>query len=70
MADFQLLSCGTICVLTAESEAAQQWTTEHLPDDRQLWGRNGTVIEPRYVAPILEGIINDDLTVTMEQEYT
>jgi len=61
--DFIVLDHGSICVLTALSDEAQAWVDEHLPEDAQIWGPNGTVIEPRYLPPILDGIEADGLTV-------
>jgi hypothetical protein len=61
--DFTFANHGSICILNALSPAAVEWVDEHLPEDRQLWGSNGTVIEPRYVAPILEGIVAEGLVI-------
>lgn len=61
--DFSFSNHGTICILTAHSVAAQNWADENLPEDRTFWGRNGTVIEPRYADAILNGIVNDGLEV-------
>ncbi len=61
--DFHYFNHGSICTLTAATDAAKQWADEHLPDDRQLWGQFGNVIEPRYVNDIIAGITGDGLTV-------
>ena len=61
--DFLYFDHGSVVTLTARSDAAKQWADEHLPDDRQIWGAHGSVIEPRYVADILDGINFDGLTV-------
>ena len=61
--DFKFTSHGTICVLDALTPAAQEWADENLPEDRTMWGTCGTVIEPRYAGDILEGIVNNGLTV-------
>ena len=60
--DFIVVNHGSICILTAISEDARTWVDEHLPEDAQTWGPNGTVIEPRYLGPILEGIEADGLS--------
>ncbi len=60
--DFRFSDHGTICILFPASEAGIAWADLHLPDDALRWAR-GYVIEPRYVAPIIDGIIADGLSV-------
>lgn len=62
MTDFLFTDHGSVTVLTPLTVAARDWVAEHLPDDALTFGR-GIVIEPRYVAPILEGIADDGLEV-------
>lgn len=62
--DFRLSNHGSICILFAVTAAAQQWVAEHLPEDAQTWGRNGTVVEPRYVGDIVDGIEADGMVVS------
>ena len=61
--DFTLNNHGTILVLEARSDAAKAWVAEHLPDDALTWGKDGTVIEHRYIGEILDGIVSDGLIV-------
>jgi hypothetical protein len=61
-ADFTLLDEFTIFLLTPVSEAARDWVAEFLPSDATTFGR-ATVVEHRYIGDIVEGIINDGLTV-------
>lgn len=61
--DFRVTGSGTIYILWANSEAAQEWVEQHLPEDRLLWGRNGTAVEHRYISDIVDGIVNDGLSV-------
>lgn len=63
MADFHLYDHGSVVILDAVSTQAQAWVAEHLPEGALTWGRHGVVIEPRYVAPILQGITDDGLEV-------
>lgn len=63
MADFSIQDHGSICILTALTEAAQQWVAENIPEDAQRWGVNGVVVEPRYLSDIVAGAINDGLEV-------
>lgn len=62
-ADFRVDDHGSILVLTALTDEAREWADEHLPADRMAWGRCGTVVEPRYIGDIVEGIEADGLTV-------
>lgn len=58
--DFNLNNHGSIVILNALTPAATDWAENHLPEDALRWG-NGYVIEPRYLAPILDGILEDGL---------
>lgn len=60
--DFLFADHGSITVLTPVTEDAQRWVDCYLPEDVQHFGK-GVVIEPRYVAPILEGIVTAGLEV-------
>jgi hypothetical protein len=51
--------------LPALNSAANDWMAEHLPMDNpetQFWG-SAIVIEPRYVAEIVDGILGDGLVL-------
>jgi hypothetical protein len=62
--DFTLTNHGSIMVLDANTGAAQAWVAEHLAHpETQTWGRNGTVIEPRYWSDIAGGIEADGLVI-------
>jgi hypothetical protein len=60
--DFNFSDHGSICLLTALTAEARQWAEDHLPGER-LEHAGATVIEPRYVAPIIEGISDAGLTI-------
>jgi hypothetical protein len=63
--DFELENHGSLFFLRPLNSAATQWVQEHLPADEpetQYWG-DAIVIEPRYVAPIVDGIIADGLVL-------
>jgi hypothetical protein len=53
----------SLFLLRPLSPAAFDWIEENLPSDRLTFG-DATVIEPRYVAPILLGIQDDGLVVS------
>jgi hypothetical protein len=61
--DFVVANHFSVVILHARTDAARAWLDEHLPEDALTWGTDGTVIEPRYVGPILDGIRSDGLTV-------
>lgn len=63
--DFRLENHGSLFLLHPLSPAAKNWMDEHLPTDSpetQFWG-DAIVIEPRYVGPIIDGILSDGLVV-------
>lgn len=60
--DFLFANHGSVCLLTPLSEAAQAWRDEYLPGEVPTFG-GGIAIEPRYANAVLEGIINDGLTL-------
>lgn len=61
-ADFTLNDHGSIFILTPLSETANSWCDEYLPDDAQRWGA-GYVVEPRYIEPIVSGIVADGMSI-------
>ncbi len=61
--DFKVENHGSIDLLRAMNEEAEQWAVENLQHpETQRWG-NAYVVEPRYLGPIIEGINDDGLTV-------
>jgi hypothetical protein len=63
--DFKLENHGSLFLLRPLNPAARDWMGEHLPVDNpetQFWG-DAIVIEPRYIASILDGIIGDGLVL-------
>jgi len=62
MTDFSVSNQGTIFLLTPLTEAAKEWTEQHLSHDRQSWGPS-VVVEHRYIEPIVEGIRANGLEV-------
>ena len=61
--DFIACNHGSVWILEALTPAADDWVNEHLPDDVLTWGRNGVVVERRYIDDIIDGIINDGLEI-------
>ena len=61
--DFSVTYDGSsLYLLEPRSEAAQDWTDEHLPDDAMTFGP-AIVVEHRYIEDIVSGIQADGLTV-------
>jgi hypothetical protein len=63
--DFEVSNCGSLFLLHPLNSTAKVWMQEHLPVDSpetQFWG-DAIVIEPRYVAPIVDGILADGLVL-------
>lgn len=63
--DFELENHGSLFLLRPLNSVATQWVQDHLPVDdpeTQYWGE-GIVIEPRYAAAIVAGIIGDGLVL-------
>jgi len=63
--DFTVLNAGNIFILNPITEAADAWVEEKIPttDETQTWGQKGIVVEHRYIQPIIEGILEDKLTL-------
>lgn len=64
MADLSIENHGSIFILRAISDDGKQWVADHIPADAQTWGRDGVVVEHRYIGDIAQGAINDGLEVT------
>jgi hypothetical protein len=63
--DFQLENHGSLFLLRPLNDAAKNWMDEHLPvanPETQFWG-DSIIIEPRYVVPIVDGILADGLAL-------
>lgn len=62
---FEIENCGSLYLLRPLGPVATDWMQEHLPMDNpetQFWG-SAIVIEPRYLAPIVDGIVADGLVL-------
>jgi hypothetical protein len=63
--DFKLENHGSLFLLRPLNSAANGWMQDHLPVDSpetQFWGE-AIVIEPRYLEPIVDGILADGLVL-------
>ncbi len=63
--DFTVLNAGSIFILNPITEKADTWVEEKvgINDETQVWGQKGIVIEHRYIKDIIEGILEDDLSL-------
>lgn len=53
---------GSIVLLEPKTPKADSWLEEHLDPDAMMFGP-AYAVEPRYVAPIVDGAIADGLKV-------
>jgi hypothetical protein len=61
--DFWILPQGTLTLVRPLTQRANEWIRRHARDDSQWFGP-ALVIEQRYVAKLLPGMIEDGLRVT------
>jgi len=61
--DIRVTNHGSIAIAHVLTAEARDWTSTHLPDDALRWGRDGVVIEPRYLAAFVDGARADGLSV-------
>jgi hypothetical protein len=60
--DVDLSLHGSIDLLTPLTPEAQAWMKDNIPDDA-LWFGGALAVEPRYAPDIVQGMIDDGLTV-------
>jgi len=60
--DFQVVDHGTIFLLYANTRRARRWVEENLPQDHIRYA-DASVVEPRYIDDITDGIRADDLDI-------
>lgn len=61
--DFNVRDEGSIYILQSNTDAGNAWVDDHIPADAQRYGRHGVVVEHRYITDILNGIVEDGLSV-------
>lgn len=62
---FEIENHGSLCLLRPLNPVATHWMQENLPmrnPETQFWG-SAIIIEPRYLGPIVDGIIGDGLAL-------
>jgi hypothetical protein len=60
-ADFIVTNHGTIVLFSPLTATAREWWSDNVADGMHFGASN--VVEPRYAGDILDGIMNDGLTV-------
>lgn len=60
--DFTVYGGGTVYMLNPQTRAAKAWARKHLPQDALTLGP-AIAVEHRYIGDIVDGIVNDGLTV-------
>jgi hypothetical protein len=63
--DFELENHSSLFLLRPLTELARVWMEEHLPmENPETQFFAGTIaVEPRYIGPIVEGIVGDGLVL-------
>lgn len=61
--DFRIDNHGSVVIVTPLTPAADAWTEESVPLEDWQWAGRGFVVEPRYVAALVDGIQDAGLTV-------
>ena len=59
-ADFTVSHHGSVSLLQPLTPSARIWIKENITPDHLTFG-SAVVIEPRYLEPILDGIVNDGM---------
>lgn len=67
MSDFTIYSEGSLVGIQKHTPAAEDWVDENLESESWQWLGNILWIDHRLAQNIVDGIINDDLTVSETQ---
>ncbi|MCX7177946.1 MAG: hypothetical protein NTX56_03980 [Proteobacteria bacterium] len=62
MTDMTVQDHGTLFLLTPNTAAAKVWIDENVQEGARWWGK-ALVVEHRYIGDVVNGAINDGLTV-------
>jgi hypothetical protein len=62
-ADFHLINHGSIMTFAPLTPAAQEWWDENVPTEPWQWMGGACAVEPRYAEPIVEGILEEGMTI-------
>jgi hypothetical protein len=56
MPDVLVENHGSLYLMRPQTDSAQEWIDEHIPEDAQWFG-GALVVEPRYVEDIAHGMM-------------
>ena len=59
-ADVRVIGGGSVFVFVLATPEAQSWVSEHVSEDRQMFG-DGLAVEHRYAAALLDAMQEDGL---------
>jgi hypothetical protein len=61
--DVEVAGHGSISTITPVTEAARQWIAENVQAEAWQWLGRSLTVETRFLGPLVEGMINDGLSV-------
>lgn len=64
--DFQAVNHGTIWLLYPNTCRAREWVRDNLPRDHLKYD-DASVVEPRYIGDIIDGIQRDALAIAVSK---
>jgi len=59
--DFWIHNHGSLCVVRPKSDEARAWIEDNV-GEHTVWSGGGVVVEPRYLAPIIDGITESGMS--------
>ncbi len=63
VADVRIQNEGSIFVAHLDSYAAREWVANNVGNDVQWWGKNGLVVEHRFIGDLADGMRDAGLAV-------
>lgn len=69
-ADFAVENHGTVVMVRVLSDAAREWVDAHVALDSWQWMGDAFACEPRMVASLVDGMLDDGLIQLTQQRET
>lgn len=63
MTDIRIVNHGSLYALWGITKTGCDWLEANLDPDAPRWTSRAWMVEPRYVAPIVQGALDDGLEV-------
>lgn len=54
--DFVFQNHGSLWIVFPQNKRAEEHLLANISDEAQMWGKNGVVVEPRYVSDLAAGL--------------